>query len=130
MADTDSNAALVHEFFAAMGPTLEAFKENYRQRLAEDVVWESVGLPPRLGRDACIAYLDDLNQRTGMEYCEIEEIYAATDGDVVLTERVDTMCRADGSTVMSMRIMGAIEVVAGKIVRYTDYFDTASLLRP
>lgn len=122
-----SNEQIVREFFGAMGPTLEDFKRNYRERMSEDVVWESVGLPAHHGKDACIAYLDDLHCRTGMEYCTIEVLHMASDKDVVLSERLDTMCRADGTPIMTFRIMGAIQLRDGRITRYTDYFDTLSV---
>ena len=115
---------LVRDFFDAMGPTLADFKRSYRERMADDVIWESVGFPAREGKDACIAYLDDLHARTGMEYCTVDMLHLAAAGDVVLSERVDTMRRADGSEIVSFRIMGAIELRDGKIARYTDYFDT------
>jgi len=124
-----ANEHLVREFFAAMGPTLEDFKRNYAERMTEDVVWESVGRPIHLGRDQCIGHLDDLHARTGMEYCTIEILNLACDGDVVLSERVDTMFRADGTEIMSFRLAGAIEVRDGRIARYTDYLDTAPLLK-
>jgi limonene-1,2-epoxide hydrolase len=92
--------------------------------MADEVIWESVGLGAHHGRPACIAYLDDLHARTGMEYCTIDVLNLACDRDVVLSERVDTMHRADGTTIMDFRIMGAIAVREGQIVRYTDYFDT------
>jgi limonene-1,2-epoxide hydrolase len=122
---TAANEQLVREFFAGMGPTLEDFKANYRKRMTDDVVWETVGLPPHHGIEACIAYLDDLHDRTGMEYCTIDVLYLACSGDVVLSERVDTMHRADGSEIMAFRLMGAIDVRDGRIARYTDYLDTA-----
>jgi limonene-1,2-epoxide hydrolase len=118
------NAQLVRDFFAAMGPTLAEFKRNYRERTTDDVVWESVGFPAHEGKDACIAYLDELHRRAGMEFCTIDVLHLAAAGDVVLSERVDTMHRADGSEIMSFRIMGAIEVRDGRIARYSDYFDT------
>ncbi len=121
------NEQFVQDFFAAMGPTIEDFKDNYRERMADDVVWETVGLPAHRGRDACLAYLDDLHARTGMEYCTIEALNIASVGDVVLTERVDTMYRADGTEIMEFRLMGAIELRGGLIVRYTDYLDTAPI---
>ena len=121
------NEQFVRDFFAAMGPTIEDFKDNYRERMADDVVWETVGLPAHRGRDACLAYLDDLHARTGMEYCTIEVLNIASVGDVVLTERVDTMYRADGTEIMEFRLMGAIELRGGLIVRYTDYLDTATV---
>jgi len=122
------NEQFVRDFFAAMGPTLEDFKRNYRKRMAADVVWETVGLPAHHGRNACLAYLDDLHARTGMTYCTIEVLNIASVGDVVLTERVDSMYRADGTKIMEFRLMGAIELRDGLIVRYTDYLDTAPIV--
>jgi limonene-1,2-epoxide hydrolase len=121
------NEQFVRDFFAAMGPTLEDFKRNYRERMAEDVVWETVGLPTHQGRNACLAYLDDLHARTGMTYCTIEVLNLAAVDHVVLTERVDSMYRADGTKIMEFRLMGALELRNGVIVRYTDYLDTALL---
>ena len=121
------NEQLVRDFFAAMGPTLEDFKRDYRDRMAEDVVWETVGLPVHRGRDACLSYLDDLHARTGMTHCAIEVLNIASVGDVVLTERVDSMYRADGTKIMEFRLMGALELRDGLIVRYTDYLDTAPI---
>jgi limonene-1,2-epoxide hydrolase len=122
---TPPNEQLVRDFFAGMGPTLEDFKRTYRERMTEDVIWESVGLPAHTGRDACLGYLDDLHARTGMEYCTIDVLHLASASDVVLSERVDTMHRADGSPIMTFRLMGAIEIRDGRIARYTDYLDTA-----
>src|SRR5262245_11091778 len=110
-----------------MGPTLDDFKQNFRDRMTAGVVWETVGRGEDRGIDACLAHLDDLGERAGMEYCTIEILHLATTGDVVLTERVDTMYRADGTEIMSFRLAGAIELRDGKIARYTDYLDTASL---
>jgi limonene-1,2-epoxide hydrolase len=129
MTVATTNEQLVRDFFAAMGPTLDDFKRNYRERMAADVVWESVGLPAHHGKQACIDYLDRLNAVTGMEYCVIDVLHIACIGDVVLTERIDTMNRADGTEIMSFRLMGAIELHDGLIVRYTDYFDTAPIAR-
>jgi limonene-1,2-epoxide hydrolase len=63
-----------------------------------------------------------------MAYCTIEVINIASVGDVVLTERVDSMYRADGAKIMEFRLMGAIELLDGLIVRYTDYLDTAPIV--
>jgi limonene-1,2-epoxide hydrolase len=128
MAPGITNEQFVRDFFAAMGPTLDNFKDNYRERMADDVVWETVGLPAHRGKDACLAYLDELHARTGMTYCTIEVLNIASVGDVVLTERLDTMYRADGTEIMEFRLMGAIELRDGLIVRYSDYLDTASIV--
>jgi limonene-1,2-epoxide hydrolase len=121
-----ANAAeqVVFDFLTQMGPTLEDFKRDYREHMTADVVWDNVGFPVIEGLEAYIAHLDTLKELTGMEYCTIEIYNLASRGNVVLTERLDTMYRADDSVILPYRIMGALEVRDGKICRYTDYFDT------
>jgi limonene-1,2-epoxide hydrolase len=115
---------VVFDFLTGMGPSLDDFKRDYRQRMTDDVIWDNVGFPVIKGIEACIAHLDTLKEVTGMEYCTIEIYNLASMGNVVLTERLDTMYRADDSVIIDYRIMGALEVRDGKICRYTDYFDT------
>jgi limonene-1,2-epoxide hydrolase len=50
-------------------------------------------------------------------------LHLAADGNVVLSERVDHVHDADGAIVGSIRVMGALEVVDGKIIRWRDYFN-------
>jgi len=115
---------VVFDFLTQMGPTLEDVKRDYRERLTEDVIWDNVGFPVINGLEASITHLDMLKEVTGMEYCTIEIYNLASTGNVVLTERLDTMYREDDSVIIDYRIMGALEVRDGKICRYTDYFDT------
>ncbi|TGD83827.1 limonene-1,2-epoxide hydrolase [Mycolicibacterium sp. CH28] len=122
----NATEALVLEFFDCMGPTVADFKANYEKRLSEDAVWETVGLPARVGKRACIDYLDTLAAR-GMQYCTIEILGLASAADLVLSERVDTMYRPDGTVLMPCRIMGTIQVKDGAIVRYTDYMDLSAI---
>jgi limonene-1,2-epoxide hydrolase len=115
---------VVFDFLTQMGPTLDDCKRDYREHMTDDVIWDNVGFPVIKGIDACIAHLDTLKELTGMEYCTIEVYNLASCGNVVLTERLDTMYREDDSVIIDYRIMGALEVRDGKICRYTDYFDT------
>lgn len=124
-----TNERLVREFFKGMGPTLDAFRQTFREYMADDVVWESVGFDRHEGLEDSLAYLDTLNQLTGLEYCTIEILHMASAGDVVLTERVDKMFRKDDSLILDFRIMGALEVRDGKLVRYTDYLDSLGTAR-
>ena len=118
------NEAIVRAFLAGMGPTLDAFKTTYAELMTDDVVWESVGGTPHVGRDACIHHLDELKQGMGMEHCTIEVLNMASDDDVVLTERIDRMHRTDGSVIFEFRIMGTFVLRGGRIARYTDYYDS------
>ena len=114
-----------------MGPTLDGFKKTFAEMLTDDVVWESVGGEPHVGRDVCIAHLDELHSAIGMEYCTIDILNIASVGNVVLTERLDRMHTADGSIACGFvfRIMGTFEVRDGKIARYTDYYDSLGAAR-
>jgi len=126
-----ANEAIVRSFFGGMGPTIEAFKKTYTEMFTDDVVWESVGGEPHVGRDACVAHLDELHRAVGMEHCTIEVLNIASNDDVVLTERIDRMHRADGSIASGFvfRIMGTFVIRDGKIARYTDYYDSLGAAR-
>lgn len=123
------NEAIVRTFLAGMGPTLEAFKKTYTEMMTDDVLWESVGGVPHHGRAASVAHLDELRAQTGMEYCTIEVLNIASAGDVVLTERIDHMHRADGAVIFDFRIMGTFVLRDGLIARYTDYYDSLGAAR-
>lgn len=114
----------VLDFFAQMGPDLETFKQTYNKYLADDVEWESVGFDHHPNLADSLKYLDTLAEQTGMAYCDINVINIASAGDLVFTERVDTMRRADDSKIMDFRVAGVLEVRDGKIHRYTDYLDS------
>ncbi len=123
------NETIVRAFLARMGPTLEAFKKTYRDTMTDDVHWESVGGTPHIGVEECVKHLDELPAETGMDCCEIEVLNIPSDGDVVLTERVDHMHRADGSVIFDLRIMGTFVLRDERIARYTDYYDSLGAAR-
>ena len=120
----NASEQFVLDFFARMGPDLDAFKDTYRTFLADDIEWESVGFDRHEDLADALKYLDTLAEQTGMAYCDINVINIASAGDLVFTERVDTMRTADGSRIMDFRVAGVLEVRGGKIHRYTDYLDS------
>lgn len=56
-------------------------------------------------------------------FARIEILNISTDGNVVLTERVDHVLNKDKSLSHSSKIMGAFEVQDGMIKRWSDYFN-------
>lgn len=84
------------------------------------VVYHNIPMQPLHGRDAVRAYLQDAWRFESVDW---QIVNIASDGNVVLTERVDNMV-INGHQV-SLPIMGAFEVVAGKIKTWRDYFDLA-----
>lgn len=60
----------------------------------------------------------------------VDVVTIAVSDDTVLTERVDHMDMADRTRMMSFPLAGMLTVKAGKIVRWSDYFDPRPLLPP
>lgn len=87
-----------------------------------DVVWRNTGLPtlrgPRVG-----AVLEGLDARgVGVE---VDMRHIAVSGEVVLTDRVDTI--RVGPLATSFPVRGTFEVRRGRIVRWEDHFSWGSV---
>jgi limonene-1,2-epoxide hydrolase len=93
-----------------------------RPHLADDAVYQNVGMAASIGADAIVADLG--NQYTMFPQTYRFEIkHLAVKGDVVMTERVDYL-EGPGMK-MAPPVMGVFVVKAGLIARWTDYFDSA-----
>ncbi len=92
--------------------------------LSDDVVWRNTGLPTLRGRrvGAALTALD----RRGVAV-EVVMHHIAETGDVVLTDRTDTI-RA-GAFASSFPVQGTFEVRDGKIVLWEDHFTWGSVTR-
>ena len=101
--------------------------------MADDCVYESSGLPTCHDRKETMDFFFEgsrLNEATGQEYLggivrlvvDLENIAAA--GELVFTERTDHHYDAEGKDVLTPRIAGVMVLRDGKLVRWSDYFDT------
>ncbi len=93
-----------------------------RPFLADDAVYQNVGMPATTGVDAIVENL-------GAQFSMFPDAYAfeivniAGEGPVVLTERLDYIQAPDG-TKPAVPVMGTFVLdESGKIIRWTDYFD-------
>lgn len=117
---------VVRDFLHAMGPTAADVRASYGKYLADDCVWENTGFPPCVGKAAILEFLDALLEITGFVRVEATFRHLASTGDVVLSERIDDMVRADGSLWLRFPIMGAMRVGDdGLIHEWRDYFNPA-----
>jgi limonene-1,2-epoxide hydrolase len=110
---------VVREFCALMQ---RRDPEALRPLLAEDAVYQNVGMPAFTGVDAIV-------ENMGAQFSMFPDAYAfeivniASDGPVVLTERLDYIQTPDGAK-PAVPVMGTFVVGDdGKITRWTDYFD-------
>jgi limonene-1,2-epoxide hydrolase len=98
--------------------------EVLRPLLANDAVYQNVGMPAFTGVEAT---LENLVAQFSMfpDAYAFEIVNIASNGLVVLTERLDYIQAPDGSK-PAVPVMGTFVVGDnGKITRWTDYFDVS-----
>ena len=96
--------------------------EALRPFITDDAVYQNVGMPASTGVEAIL-------ENMGAQFAMFPDAYAfevvniASDGAVVLTERLDYIQALDGSK-PAVPVMGTFVVGEdAKITRWTDYFD-------
>jgi len=97
--------------------------ELLRPLLADDVVYQNVGMPAVQGLDAV---LDAVGGFFAIPCFAFETVNAVAEGDVVMNERLDMVAKSDGTPV-GLPVMGTFVVRDGKITRWTDYWDMGLL---
>lgn len=100
-----------------------------RKHFTPDAIWENHGMVTTTGPDEAIA-LNAAFAQKGVAGIRFDVLAIAADGNTVMTERIDTMYAADGSTIGAFPVMGVFEVKDGKIAVWRDYFDTRAMLAP
>lgn len=114
-----SPADVVRQFCALME---QRDAEALRPLLAEGAVYQNVGMPAFAGPDAIV-------ENMAAQFAMFPDAYAfeivnlASEGSVVLTERLDYIQAPDGSK-PAIPVMGTFVVDDdARITRWTDYFD-------
>jgi limonene-1,2-epoxide hydrolase len=114
-------AMVVREFCGLMA---ERDAESLRPYLADNAIYQNVGMPAEVGADAIVANLAG-------QFAMFPDTYAyemknmGVDGDVVLTERLDYIGTSDNPK--ALPVMGTFVVRDGKIARWHDYWDMGLL---
>jgi limonene-1,2-epoxide hydrolase len=92
-----------------------------RPFLADDVVYHNIPMDPAVGLQASLEFLDGFFAM--FSATKVEILHLAVRGDVVLTERIDTLTM--NGIAAPLPVMGTFELVDGKIRAWRDYFDLA-----
>ena len=87
----------------------------------DDAVYHNMPMDPAEGLDAVKAALAGVSQMTSRGW---EIVHQASNGDIVLNERIDRF--EMGGTSVEVQVCGVFEIRDGKIARWRDYFDMAS----
>ncbi len=120
-----SPADVVRHFCALME---QRNAEALRPLLAEGAIYQNVGMPAFTGPDAIV-------ENMAAQFAMFPDAYAfeivnlASEGPVVLTERLDYIQTPDGSK-PAIPVMGTFVVDDdGRITRWTDYFDLNLIMK-
>lgn len=119
-----SYADIVRSFMAAWSKGHDEMIESFRTTLAPDAVWENVGVSITRSRDEAVQSMSAQEGGLGVAAVDVEMVHIAEVGNVVLTERVDTLLRADGTTILRVPLAGILEFNDdGQITAWREYFD-------
>jgi len=119
--------SIVESFIAGWAPNQAAMYEAFRRYFTAQTVWENVGVATTTGIDEAIGFFEGFPMK--IDHIKVDMLAIAANGNVVLTERIDHLCGKDGKILLSLKLMGIFEVQGGKISKWRDYFDTATLFK-
>ncbi len=119
--------AVVRGFFAEMS-TPGGLISSVQNWCADACRWENSGMRTAEDKTQMLVMMQRLVDRYQLDRLGVDLPSIAVNGDKVLTERVDHLIRTDGSTVFSVPLTGVLEVRAGKVERWSDYFDPRPFL--
>ena len=114
----------VQEFCDLM---VERDAEKLRPLLAHDVVYQNTGMEAAAGVEAV---LESLAGQFAMfpDAYEYRTVNVVAEGDIVMNERIDMIKGPDGE-LHGLPVMGTFVVRDGKIARWTDYWDSALIMK-
>jgi len=113
-----SNAELVMHFVQAWNDMdWDAIDDAF----ADDIVYHNIPMEVIEGKAAASAFVRGMQPKS----VSWEVLNIAENGDIVMTERVDSFVLADGKH-LSIPVMGTMQIVDGKIKAWRDYFDLAT----
>ena len=115
------NIRIVESFLSALA---DDDLDTAADGLAEEVVYQNVGLPTIYGRSATIGLFRRISGRVAFDV-KIHRI--AADGAAVLTERTDAL--TVGPLRLQFWVCGVFEVHRGRITLWRDYFDFYDMLK-
>lgn len=126
MSDAESVVRAFFDDCAKPGNLIAALQDHF----ADDAIWENSGLPTATGLEEVKGFMQQFIDGFGLAALVVEWRGCAVDGDLVLTERIDHLDKADGERIMSLAVCGTLTVKDGRIVAWRDYFDPKPFLPP
>lgn len=114
-------------FFARWAVSFDEMCASFEAVLAPDGVWDQRPMARTTGPAEALRFLRLCRRTLGLATIEVDVLSLAVNDNVVHTERVDHLRRADGGLIASAPVAGVLTWRGGELVHWREYFDAASL---
>jgi limonene-1,2-epoxide hydrolase len=113
------------DFFARWGESFDAMCQSFDELLASDCVWDQRPIPRLRGPSAAVRFLKLARATMGLAIIDVEVRRIASEGEIVLVERVDRLRRKDGSLIAAAPVVGVLTFSGDRVIHWREYFDSA-----
>lgn len=126
MSTEDQIRQAIIAFFEQWGQSHDDLRASHFEMFTEDCVWENPGFPTTRGPEEAVRLMvEPARQALGLDTIRVDILRIAVSDGVVWTERIDDLLRSDGSVIVSVPIVGVMEMARdGRIRRWREYFDS------
>ncbi|MGE4425134.1 MAG: limonene-1,2-epoxide hydrolase family protein [Solirubrobacteraceae bacterium] len=121
----DDPTQITLDFLARWGVSFDAMCASFHDVMAPGCPWEQRPMAITHGPDQAVRFLRLARRTLGLATIVVETPHIARVGNVVLTERIDHLLRADGTIIASATVAGVFEFDDGHLVRWREHFDAA-----
>nr|WP_296773726.1 limonene-1,2-epoxide hydrolase family protein [Rhodococcus sp. (in: high G+C Gram-positive bacteria)] len=120
---TNANVTTTNDFLNAWSTT-ESLLAAFREVMADNIVWETVGLSRTVGLDAALSAMTTTMGEPVRGF-DVEVHHVAAVGNTVLTERFERLLAVDGSIIFEATVAAVFDFDStGKISAWREYQDT------
>jgi limonene-1,2-epoxide hydrolase len=132
LAQTESRAAVEEiaiEFFGRWAVSFDEFCASFEDVMAPVCRWEQRPMLVTNTRSQALRFLRVSRRMLGLTTVDVELRYLTSVGNVVLTERIDHLLRADGTLIASAPVAGVLEFDGRHVVAWREYFNLLGFAR-
>jgi limonene-1,2-epoxide hydrolase len=122
MSSTERTAS----FFTRWSESYEQMCASFHDVFGAECVWDQRPLARTTGPDAAVRFLNLAHRTMGLATIDVEMLSIAAARDVVHTERIDHLRRANGRLIVAAPVAGVLTFRDGRLVHWREYFDAAT----
>ena len=123
MPQKEENKKLVMTFFERWEKSADEVSASLKDFIGDECIWRQSGVQDCKGPEEAIALMRLAREFAGVETIRVDLLNLVAEGDIVISERVDIVKKADGSVISELPVVGVMEIKNGKLCRWSEYFN-------